>query len=313
MRISVIIPTKNRQKDLVITLRSLMQQSRPAEEVVIIDQSLESCKKEILELFKADGNKSDLIYLWDKDISGLTEARTTGYKKSRGEIVFFVDDDITLETNCIENLLRTYDENPHIGGIGGVDTSWRNKSLLLLLIRTVFTCGPFSGKRGGWFFTDWIPHYFHNRLTRPFPSWWLLGGMMSFRRHVLEEIGFDEQLHGHNFIGPVDLTFRASEKYYLVIAPGVKGYHRGGLVALYNMKEDYEKRVSGDWYFFKKNIKKTPLNILLFAWSHFGRFLGTIAASLFHGSLDPLRGYLAGMKIGAKQYRKAFSARINLK
>lgn len=309
MRISIIIPTKNRQQDLMITLRSLIQQSRPAEEVIIIDQSQESCKKEILELFKADGNKSDLIYLWDKDISGLAVARTIGLMKSIGEIVFFLDDDITLEENCIENLLRTYDENPHIGGIGGVDTSWINKSLLLLLIRTVFTCGPFSGKKGGWFFTGWIPHYFHNRLTKPFPSWWFLGGMMSFRRYVLEEIGFDKQLQGHDFVGPIDLTFRASEKYYLVIAPRVKGYHRGGLVALYNIKEDYEKRVSGDWYFFRKNIKKTPLNILLFAWSHFGRLSGTIAASLFCGSLDPLRGYLAGMKIGATQYRKVFSAR----
>ncbi|HHT9118160.1 MAG TPA: hypothetical protein ACFYD1_05980, partial [Candidatus Hypogeohydataceae bacterium YC38] len=123
----------------------------------------------------------------------------------------------------------------------------------------------------------------------------------------------DKQLAGHVFMDDIDFTFRASGKYPLAIAPTVKGYHRGGKVALYNVKEDYEKRISGDWYFFGKHIKKTPLNILFFMWSHLGRFSGTIVASLLCGSLDPWRGYLAGTKIGAKQYRDTFSARRNPK
>lgn len=306
MRISVIIPTKNRREDLLVTLSSIIQQSRPPEEVVIIDQSQKDCKEEILELFKADGNKSELIYIWDKGISGLTEARATGFKKSRGEVVFFIDDDITLEKDCIRNLLQTYERYPYLDGIGGVDTSWENRNLFLLLLSSFFACGPFSLKKGGWFFTGWIPHYFHNRLTTPYPSRWLLGGLMSFKRSVVEEVMFDEQLVGHGFSDSKDFTFRASERHSLAFDPTVKCYHRGGTVPLYNMEQDHEKRVSGEWYFFRKNIEITPMNVLFFIWRMFGSLLVALFDSVVYGSLAPLRGFLMGMRIGATNYNKIF-------
>ncbi|MDI6761042.1 MAG: glycosyltransferase [Candidatus Brocadiaceae bacterium] len=304
MRISVIIPTKNRREDLLITLHAIIQQSCPPEEIVIVDQSQKDCKEEILELFRVNGSKLDLIYVWDKDITSLVEARTTGFNKSKCEIVFFVDDDITLEKNCIENLLQSYDVNPQLGGVGGAYTNMENMNLFWLLGKSLFTCGPFSLKKGGWFFTGWMAHYFHNRLTKPWPSRWFIGGMMSFKRHVVEEIGFDKQLVGHVFMDDRDFTFRASKKYPLAIDPKVKGYHRGGMVALYNMREDHEKRVSGEWYFFRKNIDNTPLNTLFFLWRMFGSLLVALLESIHHGSLDPLRGFLMGMQAGASWCRK---------
>lgn len=304
MRISVIIPTKSRKEDLMTTLHSVIQQSRPPEEIIIVDQGQESCKEKILELLKANGNKSDLVYLWDRDIPGPAAARTAGFKKSSGEIVFFVDDDVSLYGDCIENLLHSYETNPLLDGIGGADTERTNRNILWLLAKSLFTCGPFSSKKGGWFFTGWVPHYFHNRLTAPYPSRWLFEGMMSFKKHVVEEIGFDKQLTGHVFVAGVDFNFRASKKYCLAIDPRVKGYHRGGKVALYNTKQDHEKRVAGLWYFFRKNIEKTPQNILFFAWRLLGSLLVALATSLRFDSLDPLRGFLAGMRIGATQYRK---------
>lgn len=311
MGISIIIPTKNRKEDLLITLGSIIQQSRLPEEIVIIDQSQKNYEGEILGLFS--GVKLDLTYVWDRDITSLVEARTTGFNKSKCEIVFFLDDDITLEKDYIKNLLQSYNANPQLGGIGGVDTSMGNRNPLWLLGKSLFTCGPFSLKKGGWFFTGWMAHYFHSRLTAPYPSMWLIGGMMSFRRHVVEEIGFDKQLVGHVFMDDIDFTFRASKKYPLAIDPRVKGYHRGGMVALYNMREDHERRVSGEWYFFRKNIKGTPLNILFFGWRIVGSLLVALTASFLHNSLDPLRGFLAGVRIGATRYRRAFPNRGILK
>ncbi len=306
MRISVIIPTKNRREDLLTTLYSIVQQSRPPEEVIVVDQSREDCEKEVLELFK-QGEKSNLIYIWNRDIPGPAAARTAGFNKSNGDIIFFVDDDVTLEKDCIENLLYSYETNPHLGGIGGADTQRADWSLLWLLGKSLFTCGPFSLRENGWFFTGWIPHYFHDKLNEPYPSQWLFEGIMSFKRHVVEEIKFDKQLTGHVFIAGTDFNYRASQKYTLAIDPRVKGYHRGGTVALYDMKEDHRKRVSGEWYFFGKNIKKTPLNCLFFTWRLFGSLLVALLISIRRGSLDPLRGFWAGMESGATQYRKAFS------
>ncbi|MFN3467695.1 MAG: glycosyltransferase, partial [Candidatus Brocadiales bacterium] len=229
-----------------------------------------------------------------------------GFKKSSGEIVFFLDDDITMDRNCIRNLLQTYQENSHLDGIGGVDTSCEKRNLFWLLLSSLFSCGPFSLRKGGWFFTGWVPHYYHNKLTALYPSRWLLGGIMSFKRHVVEEVGFDEQLNGHSFADGKDCTFRASKRHNLVIDPKVKGYHRGGMVALYNMRQDHEKRVSGEWYFFRKNIEITPMNVLFFIWRIFGSLLVALFDSVVYGSLDPLRGFLMGMRIGATNYNKIF-------
>lgn len=126
---------------------------------------------------------------------------------------------------------------------------------------------------------------------------------MSFRRQVVEDIGFDEQLAGHGFADSKDLTFRVSEKYCLVLDPKVKGYHRGGS-HLYNLRQDHEKRVSGEWYFFRKNIDNTPLNTLFFLWRMFGSLLVALLESIHYGSLDPLRGFLMGTRAGAVQCRK---------
>ena len=73
MGISIIIPTKNRKEDLLITLRSIIQQSRLPEEIVIVDQSRKDCKEEILELLRVNGSKLDLIYVWDRDITSILE------------------------------------------------------------------------------------------------------------------------------------------------------------------------------------------------------------------------------------------------
>lgn len=106
----------------------------------------------------------------------------------------------------------------------------------------------------------------------------------------------------------IDFTFRASKKYPLAIDPKVKGYHRGGMVALYNMRGDHERRVSGEWYFFGKNIEKTLPNILFFAWRLLGSLLVSLAVSLRHNTVDPIRGFLTGMENGTILYRR-FSRR----
>jgi glycosyltransferase involved in cell wall biosynthesis len=306
MRISIIIPTKNRKEDLLVTLQSIVAQSRPPEEIIIVDQSLESCEGEIEGLFFPVKDTAKVVYIWDRNVPGPAMARTKGFENSSGEIVFFVDDDVTLEGDCIERLLQTYETNPHIDGIGGVDTRIATQNLLWLMAKSLFTCGPFSLKKGGWFFTGWAPSYFHNRLTTPYPSQWLFEGIMSFRRYVVKDVGFDKKLTGHVFIAGIDFNYRASKKYLLVIDPKVKGYHRGGMVSLYNMKQDHEKRVSGEWYFFRKNIQGTTLNTLFFAWRLLGSLLVASAISLYYGSLDPLRGFWSGMKIGATRYRRVF-------
>lgn len=306
MTLSVVIPTKDREEDLLITMQSLLCQTRLPDEVIIIDQSQKDCEGEILKLMQDSPVK--LKYLLDRQISGQTEARARGLKEAKGDIVFFLDDDITLDKHCIENLLQTYKENPHLGGICAVDTATENMGLLRLLMTSLFTCGPFSGKKGGWFYTDLLVHRFHKRLRGLYYTWAFLGGFMSFRRQVVEEIGFDERLKGQVFAEDIDLAFRVSEKYPLALAPGVKVLHREGK-ALYSPRWALERRVLARWYFFAKNVDKTPINILCFFWALIGLLISATVSAAASRSLDPLRGFLSAVQAASTGNSTHFPAK----
>lgn len=293
MTLSIIIATKDREDDLLITLQSLLKQTCMPNEIIIVDQSQQNCEEKVLGTMKDSSIK--LKYIWDRRISGLTEARARGLKESDGDIVFFLDDDITLDKYCIENLLKTYTDNPHLGGICAADTAVENMGLLRILITSLFNCGPFSGKKGGWFYTDLLIHHFHNKVRGLHYTWTFFGGLMSFRRQVAEEIGFDEKITERVSGEDIDIAFRASEKYPLALAPNVKVLHRFGTV-LYNPKWAFERKVFAKWYFFTKNVEKTPFNIFCFLWALLGLLISATASTISSRSLDPLRGFLSAMK-----------------
>ena len=91
MDISVIIPTLNRYSDLKSTLSDLFAQNFKNFEVIVIDQSDRKSFSEI-ECFK----ECRLVYLESKEKSA-SLARNIGIRKSKGEVLLFVDDDVIIK------------------------------------------------------------------------------------------------------------------------------------------------------------------------------------------------------------------------
>lgn len=54
----------------------------------------------------------EIITIVDTDLKGASWARNEGYKKASGQYVFFCDNDLELEPDCIENLYNTLVQNP---------------------------------------------------------------------------------------------------------------------------------------------------------------------------------------------------------
>src|SRR5487761_832182 len=84
--ISVIIPTKNRRAVLEETIRTLLVQTRMADELIIIDQSGTASFLKPSHL--------PLKYIHNSKITGLTQARNEGVKQATGDIWLFLDDDV---------------------------------------------------------------------------------------------------------------------------------------------------------------------------------------------------------------------------
>ncbi len=102
IKVSVIIPTFNRSKSLVLTLRSILSQTvKPFEIIVSDDGSTDDSKEKINRL----GNPK--IRWIDAKHTGLPAlVRNSGVKISRGDWVAFLDSDDRWEKNKLEEQLR---------------------------------------------------------------------------------------------------------------------------------------------------------------------------------------------------------------
>lgn len=50
---------------------------------------------------------------------GVAHARNKGVKSSSGEFILFMDDDCLADKYWIENIMKTFDEHPEAGCVGG--------------------------------------------------------------------------------------------------------------------------------------------------------------------------------------------------
>ena len=96
--LSVIIPTFNRKDSLLCTLESISRQTYPAEcfEVVVVDDGGSDGTDQIAHA----AYPFELVYLRQTN-RGSAAARNHGAEQSRGNILVFIDDDMTLQSNYL--------------------------------------------------------------------------------------------------------------------------------------------------------------------------------------------------------------------
>lgn len=111
MILSIIIPTRNRAKELLATLQSICKQTSLTQvEIIIIDNGSTDDTALIVDNFK---EKLPIVYEYN-DIPGLLTGRHRGAEISKGTILCFLDDDVELNANFIKNLKEKFSENQNI-------------------------------------------------------------------------------------------------------------------------------------------------------------------------------------------------------
>lgn len=106
--ISVIIPFCNAEKYIVSTIFSVLKQTYQDFEIICVDNnSIDSSRKQVEKLIQEFPSK---IYLFDEKKKGANYARNLGIKKSKGEIIQFLDaDDILVETKFEKQIIPFLD------------------------------------------------------------------------------------------------------------------------------------------------------------------------------------------------------------
>lgn len=119
MQISVIIPTYNRKDSLIKLLRSLSHQSMATDryEVIVVDDGSPNYPPEDSD----ERYPYSLVYLKQEN-QGATIARNNGALKSQGQILVFIDDDVTISPRVLEALSEVCARDPKVIALGWLDT-----------------------------------------------------------------------------------------------------------------------------------------------------------------------------------------------
>lgn len=119
--ISVIIcaHTEDRWDDLVAAVESVLQQTLPPEEIIVVIDYNPALLKRTQE------HLPDVVIVENSRTRGLSGARNSGIVVAEGDIIAFLDDDAIAEPNWLEHLVMYY-ADPRIAGVGGkIEPLWR--------------------------------------------------------------------------------------------------------------------------------------------------------------------------------------------
>lgn len=144
--ISIIIAIFNRKDELFELLNSLSHQTDKDFEVIIVD---DGSKINLLPTVETFENLLD-IHFFRKDNSGPGLSRNYGAKRAKNDWLVFVDSDVIVETDYIENIKKNLTENP-ADAFGGADKAHKGFNLMQKAISysmtSVFTTGGIRGNK----------------------------------------------------------------------------------------------------------------------------------------------------------------------
>ncbi|MBC19030.1 MAG: hypothetical protein CMJ74_02065 [Planctomycetaceae bacterium] len=192
LTITVAIPTYNREQVLINTIQHVMAQGRPADEILVVDQTPEH-EPDVdrqLSSWHADGS-----ICWIKqEFANLSAARNRALLEAKSDVVVFLDDDVILSEDFILAHQKSYcDKNVKLvaGQIIAADRPIHSGEI------DDFELGfPLSHNRSAWIKN-------------------MGGGNFSVMRELALEVGgFDQRFYRVAYREDSDFLFRFCAKYH---------------------------------------------------------------------------------------------------
>lgn len=106
--VSVIIPDYNQAHFLSAAIESVLRQSYPAHEIIVVDDGSSDNSREVV------GQFNGRVRYIRQDNQGLAGARNTGLRASTGELIGLLDADDEWTPDYLETMVGLADENPEV-------------------------------------------------------------------------------------------------------------------------------------------------------------------------------------------------------
>ncbi len=119
MRVTALVPTFNRSGFLKEALSSLLRQTLPPDEIIVIDDGSTDDTAQVVVPFA-----SAIKYIY-KPNGGKSSALNLGLDQASGELIYILDDDDIAADDAIERMSEALANNPEYGFVYGEFNSFR--------------------------------------------------------------------------------------------------------------------------------------------------------------------------------------------
>lgn len=281
--VSVVFPTMNRKCDLIKCINSVKESTYDKIEIIVADNSsIDGSKEAVKELFP------DVILLENELNLGSPISINDCIKKSKGEFIFRLDDDVIIEKNTIENMLKVLKSDPQIGAVSAICFYMENPNLLRA-----------AGLKISLFFGKTIAYGKDETNLKPFKENREIegagGGTLMTRRKIFDKIGFYDESYFLTY-EDVDWCYKLKKAgYKLVLVGGTKLYHKkevGGPTNENPLRTYFLSR--GQVLFMKKNagwrniiffpylfLLLYPIKVLLFLKKGYFKSIGKLTRGIW--------------------------------
>lgn len=296
MKVSVITPNYNGLKFLNKYFETLLIQARFIEEIIIVDNASTDGSIEFMEeLIKSPNYPINIKLIKNEANLGFAVAVNQGIEIAKSEYIYSVNNDVELEWNALEEIIKAMDESIKLGenpfSIQSKMIQQHNRNLIDDA-GDEYTILAWTKKIG-----DNQPVEKYNNRKEIFSS---CAGATLYRKSVLFEIGlFDESFFA--YVEDIDLSYRAQiYGYKNYFAPNSIIYHYGSGTSGSRYNE-FKIRLSArnNVFLVYKNFP-TIQKIINFIFL----FLGFLIKYLFFLKKGYGHIYLDGLKEGLKDRKK---------
>lgn len=293
MKISAVIPTKNRPRDLLVAVKSITRQSRKPDQLVIIDQSGDVLGFELVSAELKRIPEIELSYIHDQAIQGLVAAKAESLKFATGDVICFLEDDVVLEDDYIAEIENGFLNETTMLGCSGVITNPPTVGWLYLLMFNIFHRGIFLDGRPA------IYAGITRQSTSLVASDALSGGLSAWRARVFDEVAFDVR-NGFHMLEDFEFSRRAFRCFgpHFFINPRARLEHNCSPINRDFLDLRHRRKMFEFIIYFKKN-RHLPYALTSLVWLLVGQCLDALAQSFRVRSLKPVLGTLRGIRDGA--------------
>ena len=297
MKISAVIPTRNRTSSLRRVLKSLLAQKRPVDEIIVVDSS--DSKDGIRAL---EHEYSTFGIVWIDSKASVCLQRNIGIGAATGDWILLADDDIEFNPDYLDQLENYARQNGDCGALAGRllefdENKWSDqhqiKSFPQLLWRFIFqlhiwgniesvkssffaqpvlfTIRRFYAMRGngfslaGWpLITNWDGPVMQTSV-------YSLGANL-IRKMWLIQSPYDELLDSSGIGDNYGVALGFPGKYPIHVLAATLAYHHRAAENRIDSATGYYQRILALHYFIRRNRKRFSfVTVPFFIWSLVGK------------------------------------------